>query len=93
MRVRFILGKDEEGDYKNRFHMEKDGDSLVVRVERGDTDILGQLLARTTKKISEKKQINKQNKFNVKNIKETSEVKSQPLFLMLKQRPPQILTN
>ena len=59
MRVRFIFGKDEEGDYKNRFHMKKDGDSLVVRVERGDVDILGQLLARTTKKISKKKQINK----------------------------------
>jgi flagellar protein FliO/FliZ len=80
MRVRFILGKDEEGDYKNRFHMEKDGDSLVVRVERGDTDILGQLLARTTEKFNEKKQINKQNKFNVKNIEGTREVKSQPLL-------------
>ena len=39
--------------------MEKDGDSLVVRVKRGETDILGQLLARTTEKFNEKKQINK----------------------------------
>jgi flagellar biosynthetic protein FliO len=85
MRVRFIFGKDEEGDYKNRFHMKKDGDSLVVRVERGDADILGQLLARTTKKINKEKQINKQNKFNVKSIKGTSEVKSQPLPLDVKK--------
>jgi len=79
MRVRFILGKDEEGDYENRFHMEKDGDSLVVRVKRGETDILGQLLARTTEKFNEKKQKNKINKFNVNNIQEKREVKSQPL--------------
>jgi flagellar protein FliO/FliZ len=85
MRVRFIFGKDEEGDYKNRFHMKKDGDSLVVRVERGDVDILGQLLARTTKKINKTKQINKQNKLNVKNIGGTSEVKSQPLPLDVKK--------
>jgi flagellar biogenesis protein FliO len=85
MRVRFILGKDEEGDYKNRFHMEKDGDSLVVRVKRGDADILGQLLARTTEKINKNKQINKQNKFNVKNIGGTREVKSQPLPLDVKK--------
>jgi len=79
MRVRFIMGKDEEGDYKNRFHMEKDGDSLVVRVKRGETDILGQLLARTTEKFNDKKQINKRNKFKVNNIEEKREVKSQPL--------------
>ncbi len=67
MRVRFILGKDEEGDYKKRFHMKKDGDSLVVRVvrdEQVEIDILGQLLARTTEKINKKKQINKVNKLN-----------------------------
>ena len=80
MRVRFILGKDEEGDYKNRFHMEKDGASLVVRVERVETDILGQLLARTTEKFNEKKQINKLNKFNANNVEEKREVKSQPLL-------------
>jgi len=79
MRVRLILGKDEDGDYKNRFHMEKDGDSLVVRVERGETDILGQLLARTTEKFNEKKQKNKINKFNINNIQEKREAKSQPL--------------
>ena len=54
MRVRFILGKDEEGDYKNRFHMEKDGDSLVVRVKRGETDILGQLLREQQKNLMKK---------------------------------------
>jgi len=85
MRVRFILGKDEEGDYKNRFHMEKDGDSLVVRVKRGETDILGQLLARTTEKFNDKKQINKRNKFNVNNIEEKREVKSQPLLFEAKK--------
>ena len=85
MRVRFILGKDEEGDYKNRFHMEKDGDSLVVRVKRGETDILGQLLARTTEKFNDKKQINKRNKFNVNNIEEKREVKSQPLLFDAKK--------
>jgi len=85
MRVRFILGKDEEGDYKNRFHMEKDGDSLVVRVERGETDILGQLLARTTEKFNDKKQINKRNKFNANNIEEKREVKSQPLLFDAKK--------
>jgi len=85
MRVRFILGKDEEGDYKNRFHMEKDGDSLVVRVKRGETDILGQLLARTTEKFNDKKQINKRNKFNSNNIEEKREVKSQPLLFDAKK--------
>jgi len=85
MRVRFILGKDEEGDYKNRFHMEKDGDSLVVRVERGETDILGQLLARTTEKFNDKKQINKRNKFNVNNIEEKREDKSEPLHFEAKK--------
>ena len=55
MRVRFILEK-EEGDYKNRFHMKREGDSLVVRIDREPADILGQLLARTTEKIKEKKQ-------------------------------------
>jgi flagellar biogenesis protein FliO len=85
MRVRFLLGKGEEGDYKNRFHMEKDGDSLVVRVERGETDILGQLLARTAEKFNEKKQINKLNKFNAENIEEKREVKSQPLLFEAKK--------
>jgi len=85
MRVRFIMGKDEEGDYKNRFHLEKDGDSLVVRVKRGETDILGQLLARTTEKFNDKKQINKRNKFNANNIEEKREVKSQPLLFEAKK--------
>ena len=85
MRVRFLLGKDEEGDYKNRFHMEKDGDSLVVRVKRGETDILGQLLARTTEKFNEKKQKNKINKFNANMIEEKREVKSQPLLFEAKK--------
>ena len=83
MRVRFLLGKDEEGDYKNRFHMEKDGASLVVRIERVElveTDILGQLLARTTEKFNENKKINKLNKFNANNVEEKREVKSQPLL-------------
>ena len=85
MRVRFLLGNDEEGDYKNRFHMEKDGDSLVVRVEREETDILGELLARTTEKFNEKKHINKLNKFNADNSDEKSEVKPQPLLFEAKK--------
>ena len=91
MRVRFILGKDEEGDYKKRFHMKKNGDSLVVRVvrdEQVEIDILGQLLARTTEKINKKKQINKVNKlnkFNANTIDEKREVESQPLLLDAKK--------
>ena len=88
MRVRFILGKNEEGDYKNKFHMERDGDSLIVRVERDETDILGQLLARTTEKINEKRQTNKLNKFNDINIEEKREVKSQPILSDAKKTTP-----
>jgi len=51
----YTVRHTEDGDYKNRFHMEKDGASLVVRVKRGETDILGQLLARTTEKFNKKK--------------------------------------
>jgi len=57
MRVRFVLGQKGEGSFKNRFHMKKEGESLVVRIDRKPNDILGQLLARTTEKIKEKKQI------------------------------------
>ena len=85
MRVRFLLGKGEEGDYKNRFHLEKDGGSLVVRVERDETDILGQLLARTTAKFNKNKQKNKINKFNANMNEEKKEVKSQPLFFEAKK--------
>ena len=56
MRVRFILGKGEEGDYKNRFNLQKEDNSLTVRVDRKQVDILDRLLARTTAKIEEKKQ-------------------------------------
>ena len=91
MRIRFLFGKGAEGDYKNRFYMEKDGNSLVVRVvrvERGETDILGQLLARTTKKINEKKQKNKIKKFNANIIEEKREVKSQPFVFEAEKSTP-----
>ena len=58
MRVRFIVDQKEEGNFKNRFHMTKKGASLIVRINRKPTDILGQLLARTTETINETKQIN-----------------------------------
>ena len=56
MRVRFILEKGEERDYKDRFHLQKEDNSLTVRIDRKQVDLLDQLLARTTKKIEEKKQ-------------------------------------
>ena len=55
MRVRFVIDQKGEANFKNRFHMKKEGDSLVVRIDREPADILGQLLARTTEKIKEKK--------------------------------------
>ena len=74
MRVRFIL--EEEGDYKNRFHMKRNGDSLVVRIERESADILDQLLARTTEKIKEKKQEKSRNEINV-DFEEKRSIESQ----------------
>jgi len=62
MRVRFVIDQKGEANFKNRFHMKKEGDSLVVRIDREPADILGQLLARTTEKIKEKKQLNPPNK-------------------------------
>jgi len=87
MRVRFILGAETEGDYENRFHMQKEGNSLVVRVDRGEADILGQLLARTTDKFNENKQTNNINKTNEK-FKEERIPEPKPLVFEEKQSTP-----
>ena len=65
MRVRFILGKDGHKGYDNRFHFQKEGNSLTVRVNLNHADLLDQLLARTTAKIKGKKQVQPINKVNV----------------------------
>ena len=82
MRVRFILGAETEGDYENRFHMQKEGNSLVVRVDRGEADILGQLLARTTGNLNKK--TNDINTIN-ENFKEEKIPKSKPLLFEAKK--------
>ncbi|MBT3514849.1 MAG: flagellar biosynthetic protein FliO [Nitrospina sp.] len=91
MRVRFILNK-EDGDLEKKFQMEKDRDFLIVRIVREPTDILGQLLARTTEKIKEKKQIN-----NIKNIDVSSDDKinteSQPLTFEAKKTTSPVEVN
>jgi flagellar biosynthetic protein FliO len=84
MRVRFILGSNTEVDYTKRFHMEKDGDTLVVRIDHGEADILGQLLARTTEKFDEKKQTNNINK----NFKEEKIIESDTLLPKEKKTIP-----
>ena len=48
MRVRFIFGKSAEKSFENRFHLEKQDKSLIVRVDLNQVDILEQLLALTT---------------------------------------------
>ena len=83
MRVRFILEK-EEGDYKNRFHMKREGDSLVVRIDREPADILDQLLARTTEKIKEKKQEKSLNEVGV-DFEEKRSIESQPIPFEVKK--------
>jgi flagellar biosynthetic protein FliO len=87
MRVRFILGAETEGDYENRFHLQKEGNSLFVRIERGEADILGQLLARTTDKFNENKQTNNINKTNEK-FKEERIPEPKPLVFEEKQSTP-----
>jgi flagellar protein FliO/FliZ len=87
MRVRFIFGSETEGDYKNRFHMKKEGNSLVVRVDRGEADILGQLLARTTDKFNANKQTNNINKKN-ENFKEEKVPESKTLLFEEKKSTP-----
>ena len=55
-RVRLIFGEGEEGDYENRFHLQKEGNSLEIRIDRKEIDVLGEFLARTTEKIKENEQ-------------------------------------
>ena len=84
MRVRFILEKGGEGDYKDRFHLQKEGNSLTVRVDRKQGDILDQLLARTTEKIEEKKLQESVNEIST-DIKNKKSVESQPIHLPVKK--------
>jgi flagellar biosynthetic protein FliO len=83
MRVRFILDEKRAKNYKKRFHMKKEGNSLVVRIDR-ETDILGQLLARTAEKIKNKKQINSQIKNN-QGLDNKSSVESKPIPFKVKK--------
>ena len=83
MRVRFILNK-EDGDLEEKFQMEKDRDSLIVRVIREPTDILGQLLARTTEKIKENKQKNNLKEVDT-SFDEKINTESQPLTFEAKK--------
>ncbi|MCH8157248.1 MAG: flagellar biosynthetic protein FliO [Nitrospinae bacterium] len=53
MRVRFLFGKDAHGDYDHRFHFQKKGNSLVVRIDLKEIDILDRLLARAREKIQQ----------------------------------------
>jgi len=62
MRVRFILGKGAKENYENRFHLQKNNNTLTVSVDLKQTDLLDQLLARATKKTEEKKQLQPTNK-------------------------------
>ena len=62
MRVRFILGKGVKESYDSRFHLQKKNNSLTVRVDLKQVDLLDRLLARAMAKDEEKKreqQINK----------------------------------
>ena len=54
MRVRFILGKGEKADYDDRFHLQKKDNSLTVRVDLKQVDLLDRLLARASAKTEEK---------------------------------------
>ena len=58
--------------------MKREGDSLVVRIDREPADILGQLLARTTEKIKEKKQEKSLSEVSVDFEKKRS-IESQPI--------------
>ena len=84
MRVRFILDRDEEGDFKKIFHMKKEGASLVVRVDREKSDILQQLLARTAKKFDEEKNNKKLNEGNL-GIGGKRSIESRPILLETQQ--------
>ena len=55
-RVRLIFGDGQGGDYENRFHLHKEGNSLEIRIDRKEIDVLGEFLARTTEKIKENEQ-------------------------------------
>ena len=55
-RVRLIFGDGQGGDYENRFHLHKEGNSLEIRVDRKEIDVLGEFLARTTEKIKDNEQ-------------------------------------
>jgi flagellar biosynthetic protein FliO len=55
-RVRLIFGEGQEGDYENRFHLQNEGNSLKIRIDRKEIDVLGEFLARTTEQIKESEQ-------------------------------------
>ena len=79
MRVRFVIDQKGEANFKNKFHMKKEGNFLVVRIDREPADILGQLLARTAEKIKEKKQRNSPNEVGQDlEIKRSAEQKTIP---------------
>ena len=78
-RVRLIFGEGQEGDYENRFHLLKEGNSLEIRIDRKEIDVLGEFLARTTEKIKENEQIESLDSINThlkikNNIKLTTEI-------------------
>ena len=78
-RVRLIFGEGQEGDYENRFHLLKEGNSLKIRIDRKEIDVLGEFLARTTEKIKENEQIESLDSINThlktkNNIKLTTEI-------------------
>jgi len=64
MRVRFIFGKGVEEGYDNRFHFKKQGNSLIVRVDLKQVDLLDRLLARAVATTKEKRQAQPTNKMN-----------------------------
>lgn len=64
MRIRFILGKGEEEDYKGRFHLETEGNLLTVRINLKKEDLLDKLLANVASKIEEKNQLKPINKIS-----------------------------
>lgn len=55
MRVRLIFGKDANGEYDNRVRLQKEDDSLTIRIGLKQVDLLDQLLARATAKIEEQR--------------------------------------
>ena len=78
MRIRFILGKGRQGNYDKRFHLQKEGNALAVRIDLKPIDILDTLLALTTAKIKEEKQKQPLSTLNADDNKKN--VKEPPLY-------------